>query len=75
MPPELSDDEIYDRLYAAQQALGLDAGETVRGNTAIEAARTMLRLMCLGLVKAMEDHADHVEGLTGSSSSLPEPPD
>ena len=27
------------------------------------------------LVKAMEDHADHVEGLTGSSSSLPEPPD
>ena len=69
MPAPLTDDEAYDRLHAALQALGSDPGETTRGNTALDVARTMLRLMQLGLVKAMEDNADHVEGLIGSERS------
>lgn len=73
MPAPLTDDEAYDRLHAALQALGHDAGETTRGNTALEAARTMLRLLQLGLVKAMENDADHVEGLIDRERS-PRPP-
>lgn len=67
--PALSDHAVHDRLHGALQALGREPGETTRGNTALEAARTMLRLMSLGLVKAMEDNADHVEGLIGPERS------
>jgi hypothetical protein len=41
---KLSDIEVHDRLYAAQVALGDKPGETVEGNTAIEAARKALAL-------------------------------
>lgn len=54
MPRKLTDFEVHDRLIAATDALGDDEGETVRGNTALEAARKALRLMQLGLLTAME---------------------
>ena len=54
MVRKLSDVEIHDKLIAASDALGGDAGETVRGDTAISAARKMLRLVQLSLLSAME---------------------
>ena len=78
----VDDDTAYNLLHSALLALGTAPGETTRGNTALEAARTMLRLLQLGLVKVMEDNADHVEGLTsgerspsGPGSSPPATPD
>ena len=75
MPPKLTDDQAHDALHAALLALGVAEGATARANTAIDAARTMLRLMQLGLLKAAEDDADHIEGLIAPESSLPRRPD
>lgn len=77
MPKHLTDQEAFDRLYGALLALGVEPGETTRGNTALEAARTMLRLLQWGLTKAVEENTDHVEGLIGPETgrSLPKPPD
>ena len=54
MPRQLSDIEVHGRLIAASDALGDDDGATVRGDTALSAARKALRLMQLGLLTAME---------------------
>ncbi len=70
---ELTDEEVHERLCAAVEALGTDVGETTRGNTALEAARQMLTLLQFGLVKAMEDNASRIEGLTDPEHS-PRPP-
>lgn len=59
----LSDNEAHDRLHAAVEALGVGQCETVRGNTALRAARKALTLLQWGLVKAMETNSDHVEGV------------
>lgn len=75
MPPKLTDDQAHDALHAALLALGVAEGATIRANTALNAARTMLRLMQLGLLKAAEDDADHVAGLIDPESSLPRRPD
>ena len=40
--PKLSDNHIGDRLHAAIEMIGSDEGETVRGNTALIAARQSL---------------------------------
>ena len=37
--PKLSDSQIGDRLHAALEAIGTNEGETIRGNTALVAAR------------------------------------
>ena len=37
--PKLSDNQIGDRLHAALEAIGTNEGETIRGNTALVAAR------------------------------------
>jgi len=52
--PPINDDEVYDRLHRALLSLGRESGETVRGDTAINAARKALQLLQLGLVAAME---------------------
>jgi hypothetical protein len=59
----LSDNQIDDRLYAALEKLGDEPGETIRGNTAIEAARQALVGLRLGLVWAAEKAQDHVPGV------------
>lgn len=57
----LSDNQVHDRLVAAHDALGEGRGQTVRGNTALEAARQMLRLLQLGLLYAAEKNQDDIE--------------
>jgi hypothetical protein len=47
----LSDNEVDDRLKAARQVLGDGDGETIEGNTALNAARRGLELLSLALIK------------------------
>jgi hypothetical protein len=61
---------VHDRLHAAVEALGGDACETVRGYTAIQAARKALTLLQWGLVKAVENGSDQIDGV-----HLTPPPD
>ena len=58
--PKLSDNQIGDRLYAALEAIGTDEGETIRGNTALVAARQTLSLLKQGLLIAAERNSDDV---------------
>jgi hypothetical protein len=58
--PKLSDNQIGDRLYAALEAIGTNEGETIRGNTALVAARQRLSLLEQGLLIAAERNSDHV---------------
>jgi hypothetical protein len=66
---KLSDNQVHDRLVAAERALGSDEAATVRGDTAITAARRALNLLQFGLVEAMERQTDTVRGVI-----LPEEP-
>jgi hypothetical protein len=52
-PAPLTDDEAYERLHAALLALGTEAGASVAGDSALEAARRALRLLELGLLSAI----------------------
>ena len=62
----LTDIDAYDRLHAALQILDEDKAETTRANTALEAARKALTYLQLGLLKAIDDNTDHVEGIIPS---------
>jgi len=57
---KLSDNQVGDRLHAALEAVGTDEGETIRGNTALVAARQTLSLLGQGLLIAAERNSDHV---------------
>lgn len=48
----LSDNQVDDKLKAAIAVLGEAPGATVRGDTAISAARKMLSLLSMGLITA-----------------------
>lgn len=63
MPPKLTDNEVHERIYKALIAVGTDDAETVRGETALEAARRALTNLMFGLVKSMDEGADTVEGV------------
>jgi hypothetical protein len=58
--PKLSDNQIGDRPYTALEAIGTDEGETIRGNTALVAARQTLSLLEQGLLIAAERNSDDV---------------
>jgi|GEM_PF-3579677 len=49
----ISDDEVGRRLRAASDVLGVEPGETVVGNTAIEAARQALVILGAGMDEAV----------------------
>lgn len=49
MADKISDAEVGRRLRAASDVLGVEPGETVPGNTAIEAARQALVILGAGL--------------------------
>jgi len=66
---KLTDNQVHDALYAAQQSLEAVEAETVRGNTALEAARRMLNLLQLGLIYAMEKNQDGVPGAPPQSNA------
>jgi hypothetical protein len=57
---KLSDNQVGDRLHAALEAVGTDEGETIRGNTALVAARQTLSLLKQGLLIATERNSDHI---------------
>jgi hypothetical protein len=57
--PKLSDNQVGDRLHAALEVLGAAEGETIRGNTALVAARQALTLLEQGLLIAAEQKSDH----------------
>jgi len=57
---KLSDNQAGDRLHAALGAVGIDEGETIRGNTAMVAARQTLSLLEQGLLLAAERNSDDV---------------
>jgi len=57
---KLSDNQVGDRLHAALETIGTDEGETIRGNTALVAARQTLSLLEQGLLIAAERNSDHV---------------
>jgi len=57
---KLSDNQAGDRLHAALEAVGIDEGETIRGNTAMVAARQTLSLLEQGLLLAAERNSDDV---------------
>jgi hypothetical protein len=58
--PKLSDNQIGDRLHAALEVLGRDERKTIRGNTALVAARQTLALLEQGLLIAAERNSDHL---------------
>jgi hypothetical protein len=58
--PKLSDNQIGDRLHAALQVIGTAEGETIRGNTALVAARQTLSLLEQGILIAAERNSDDV---------------
>jgi hypothetical protein len=58
--PKLSDNQIGDRLHAALEKIGTCEGETIRGNTALAAARQTLNLLEQGLLIAAERNSDDV---------------
>lgn len=62
-PHGLTDEDVHELLVAATYALGDAGGATVRGDTAIKAARRALALLQFALVSAMESGADQVHGV------------
>jgi hypothetical protein len=60
---KLSDNQIGDRLRAAIEMIGTEESETVRGNTALIAARQSLSLLKEGLLIAAERNSDHLSTL------------
>jgi hypothetical protein len=56
----ISDNQVGERLHAALKAIGTDEGETIRGNTALVAARQTLSLLKQGLLIAAERNSDDV---------------
>lgn len=59
----LSDIDIHERLTAARELLGNEKAETVRGETAVEAARRVLSGLALALLLAGELESDKIEGV------------
>ena len=59
----LSDNQAYEALTAARAALGEEPGETVHGDTALKAARLMLKRMADAVLAAGEIAADRRDGV------------
>lgn len=51
---KLSDIAVWNRLQVASEALGEGKGETVAGDTALEAARRALLLLQMGVLQSAE---------------------
>lgn len=59
----LTDNEIHERLAAARKLIGDDEAETVRGDTALKAARQVLSGLGLALLLAGEQESDRLAGV------------
>lgn len=60
---KLTDQEALDRLARASLVLGDEPGQTVRANTALEAARQAVSILIIGLEIAGEEETDTVPGI------------
>ncbi len=58
MAEKLSDDQVYERLHAALLAVGREDGVTVRGDTALKAARRAIVLLQMGHLAAQDRDSD-----------------
>lgn len=58
MADKLTDEQVYERLHAALLVIGFGEGVTVRGDTAIKAARRALVLLQMGHLSAMDSGSD-----------------
>lgn len=61
----LSDIDIHERLTAARKIIGDGEAETVRGDTALKAARQVLSGLGLALLLAGEQESDRLAGVRG----------
>lgn len=57
----LPNNAVSDRLQAAWRVLGIEAGDTPEGNSALEAARRALCLLNMGLIAADEARIEREE--------------
>lgn len=62
-PAPLSDNQAHDLLFEARRILGEAPGDTVRADTALQAARKVLSGLSLALLVAAENGADDVPGV------------
>ena len=70
----LSEDEAYQRLWKARQALGDEPGATMLADTTLAAARRSLTLLQLGLLKSQEDRRDDNAAVIPPAPSPPQKP-
>jgi hypothetical protein len=76
MADKLSDDQVYERLHAAYLALGREDGETVRGDTALKAARRAILLLQMGHLAAQDSGSDENRAIKApDDASTPTPSD
>lgn len=61
MADKLSDEQVWNRLQVARDALGQEEATSVAGNTALEAARRGLLILQMGVLKSSEDARDRAE--------------
>ncbi|WP_299813523.1 hypothetical protein [Tardiphaga sp.] len=61
MTKPLSDNQVGDLLGEALNVIGGAKAQTVRGNTALDAARQAISLMQIGLLMAAEKNSDVVD--------------
>jgi hypothetical protein len=58
----LNDEQVWNRLHAASEALGQAKGATVAGDTALTAARRALVLLQMGVLKSAEADQEPFKG-------------
>ena len=61
---KLNDEQVWNCLHAASEALGDAKGETTAGDTALTAARRALVLLQMGILKSAEADQEPFEGQT-----------
>lgn len=69
----LSDDDVYDRLVAAYEAMDQRPGATVPGETAIQTAKRALKILQFALLAANEKGFARLEGVTPFQVMVPLP--
>lgn len=59
---KLTDEQVWNRLHVASEALGSEKGASVAGDTALSAARRALALLQMGVLKASEADQEPLKG-------------
>lgn len=59
---KLTDEQVWNRLHVASEALGEAKGATVAGDTALTAARRALALLQMGVLKSADADQEPFKG-------------